>query len=267
MFLFKFINVFNTFFYLAFFKEAVDPCQPIYLHSCMYQLRIQVGTIFIVQLFLGFMEIGAPMVKYWWNLRKEKGKLTYTEKQFRRDPHPGTLEEFMELVLQFGFVTLFPVALPLVPLLALFSNLFEIRTDAMKMVYALQRPFPIGADGIGAWKGILQCVTVMSVMVNVGLVCFSMQISNTLDWFWKVLIFLILEHIIFGFKALVMYVIPDEPESVTIGRAREKEIIKEAISGKESDRELEHHKIEDIDGRLREKDNDSPRYCPEPGSP
>ncbi|XP_076340392.1 anoctamin-7-like isoform X2 [Tachypleus tridentatus] len=43
-----------------------------------------------------------------------------------------------EMVLQFGFVTIFVVAFPLAPLFALLNNITEIRLDARK--FFLRRP-------------------------------------------------------------------------------------------------------------------------------
>ena len=37
------------------------------------------------------------------------------------------LDEYLEMVIQYGFITLFVAAFPLAPLLALINNVFEIR--------------------------------------------------------------------------------------------------------------------------------------------
>lgn len=50
----------------------------------------------------------------------------------------GILEDYMEIVLQFGFVTLFSIILPMVPLLAYISNAFEVRcTVSVSLLAAL----------------------------------------------------------------------------------------------------------------------------------
>ena len=45
----------------------------------------------------------------------------------------GLLDEYLELAIQYGFITLFVAAFPLAPLCALINNLFEIRLDARKV--------------------------------------------------------------------------------------------------------------------------------------
>jgi anoctamin-1 len=48
--------------------------------------------------------------------------------------------EYLELVIQFGFVTIFVCAFPLAPLFALINNFFEIRLDAKKFITSFKRP-------------------------------------------------------------------------------------------------------------------------------
>lgn len=52
-------------------------------------------------------------------------------------------------MIQYGFTTIFVAAFPLAPLLALFSNLVEIRLDAIKMVRLQRRLIPRKANDIG----------------------------------------------------------------------------------------------------------------------
>ena len=47
----------------------------------------------------------------------------------------GLLDEYLELAIQYGFITLFVAAFPLAPLCALINNLFEIRLDARKVTH------------------------------------------------------------------------------------------------------------------------------------
>lgn len=44
-----------------------------------------------------------------------------------------TFSDYSEVVIQFGYVTLFVVAFPLAPALAFLSNYVEMRVDALKV--------------------------------------------------------------------------------------------------------------------------------------
>jgi anoctamin-10 len=70
--------------------------------------------------------------------------------------YDGTFDDFLELALQFGVVTMFAGAFPLVGLFALINNLMEIRTDSFKLTCTMRRPTPHAVASIGAWLNIFQ---------------------------------------------------------------------------------------------------------------
>ncbi|XP_076363387.1 anoctamin-4-like [Tachypleus tridentatus] len=79
----------------------------------------------------------------------------------------GLFSEYLEMVLQFGFVTIFVVAFPLAPLFALLNNITEIRLDARKFITFLRRPVAERVKNIGIWYRILNSVGKISVITNV----------------------------------------------------------------------------------------------------
>lgn len=74
--------------------------------------------------------------------------------------------EFLEMVIQFSFTTLFVAAFPLAPLLAFINNVIEIRLDAIKMVTLERRMVPKKTNNIGVWLDILEAIGVLAVIVN-----------------------------------------------------------------------------------------------------
>lgn len=71
--------------------------------------------------------------------------------------------------MQFGFITLFSLAFPLAPLLALLNNVIEVRLDAIKMLRFLRRPVGMRARDIGVWHSIMTVVTRIAVASSVSL--------------------------------------------------------------------------------------------------
>ena len=59
-------------------------------------------------------------------------------------------------------MTLFSSAYPLAGLCALLNNLIEVRSDALKLCFIYQRPFPQRVANIGSWQ------TAMEVMGVIG---------------------------------------------------------------------------------------------------
>lgn len=85
----------------------------------------------------------------------------------------GLFSEYLEMVLQFGFITIFVAACPLAPLFALINNWVEIRLDAQKFVTEYRRPVVERAQDIGIWFPILQFITHMAVLSNAFLIAFT----------------------------------------------------------------------------------------------
>ncbi|XP_074258003.1 anoctamin-9 isoform X3 [Saimiri boliviensis] len=84
-------------------------------------------------------------------------------------------DEFMEMMIQYGFTTIFVAAFPLAPLLALFSNLVEIRLDAIKMVRLQRRLVPRKAKDIGTWLQVLETIGVLAVIANGMVIAFTSE--------------------------------------------------------------------------------------------
>ncbi|KAK5619488.1 hypothetical protein CRENBAI_013873 [Crenichthys baileyi] len=74
--------------------------------------------------------------------------------------------EFLEMVIQFSFTTIFVAAFPLAPLFALINNVIEIRLDAIKMVTLHRRMVPKKTNNIGVWIDILEAIGVLAVIAN-----------------------------------------------------------------------------------------------------
>ncbi|XP_040017687.1 anoctamin-9 [Gasterosteus aculeatus] len=74
--------------------------------------------------------------------------------------------EFLEMVIQFSFTTIFVAAFPLAPLLALINNVIEIRLDAIKMVALERRLVPKKTNDIGVWIDVLEAIGVLAVIAN-----------------------------------------------------------------------------------------------------
>ncbi|KAJ5624817.1 hypothetical protein N7510_001126 [Penicillium lagena] len=79
-------------------------------------------------------------------------------------------EDILEMCVQFGYLALFGVAWPLVPLGFLLNNWLELRGDFFKLTLECQRPPPIRSDSIGpsllgleflAWLGTLSTAAIV----------------------------------------------------------------------------------------------------------
>ena len=69
--------------------------------------------------------------------------------------YANSIDDMSEMIIQFGYVTLFVMAFPLTPLLAIVNNVFEMKVDAVNLVKSSQRPDPNGSYGLGTWNEVL----------------------------------------------------------------------------------------------------------------
>ncbi|XP_076344104.1 anoctamin-1-like isoform X2 [Tachypleus tridentatus] len=85
----------------------------------------------------------------------------------------GLFGEYLEMVLQFGFVTIFVAAFPLAPLFALLNNIVEIRLDAKKFITFFRRLVAQSVKNIGIWYRILDSLGKFSVNTNALIIAFT----------------------------------------------------------------------------------------------
>ncbi|MGH0172998.1 UNVERIFIED_CONTAM: hypothetical protein FKN15_077548 [Acipenser sinensis] len=96
----------------------------------------------------------------------------------------GLFYEYLEMVIQFGFITLFVASFPLAPLLALCNNILEVRVDAWKFTTQFRRPVAAKAHSIGAWQEILNGVAILSVVTNAFIVAFTSDMIPRLVYYY-----------------------------------------------------------------------------------
>ncbi|EDO37747.1 predicted protein, partial [Nematostella vectensis] len=191
MYLFQFVNYYSSLFYIAFGKlnpgrpgrynrilavgdgdgYRQEECNPA---GCLFELLLQLFIIMVgKQVLNNAIEIVVPYVMLWWKSRQnieqvDMTGLTQWEQDYALNDYPeyGLFYEYLEMVIQFGFITIFVTAFPLGPFFALINNLIEIRLDAYKFTCVFRRPMAARSQDIGIWFSILTGVTKISVVVN-----------------------------------------------------------------------------------------------------
>ncbi|XP_064100858.1 anoctamin-8-like [Macrobrachium nipponense] len=146
--------------------------------------------------------------------------------------YEGTFKDYLEIFVQFGYVTLFSSAFPLAAACALVANVIEIRSDAFKFCYVFQRPFGQRAQGIGVWQDAMELMGVISIIVNCALIGLSGQIQQIypdITTNQTILVIVVLEHLLIALKFGISYAIPDVPEWVEVNIAREEFLKRETL--------------------------------------
>ncbi|NXS40730.1 ANO9 protein, partial [Balaeniceps rex] len=198
IFTFQFFTNFSSLIYIAFFlgringhpgnyvriagKWRLEECHP---SGCITDLFIQMAIIMLLkQTISNVMEYLIPWIAH--KLRKKrqrpkKRSVMLGEEEEAEDPCKkqwlsnyqlnevnvfSLFDEFLEMVIQYSFTTIFVAAFPLAPLLAFCNNLFEIRLDAIKMMRLRRRMVPRKANDIGIWLQVLEAIGILAVIGN-----------------------------------------------------------------------------------------------------
>ncbi|KAJ6669275.1 hypothetical protein lerEdw1_008084 [Lerista edwardsae] len=191
VFVFEFVNFYSSPIYIAFFKGRFVGYPGHYktllgmrnedcgAGGCLIELAQEMLIIMVgKQIINNIQELLIPKLKSWWHKRKHSSKRKPSkedqenehplwERDYQLLPYSGLFEEYLEMVIQFGFITIFVAACPLAPLFALLNNWVEIRLDAHKFVCEYRRPVVERAQGIGIWFHILEVITHLAVISNV----------------------------------------------------------------------------------------------------
>lgn len=69
------------------------------------------------------------------------------------------ISQYMDIVLQFGFVVMFSACMPLAPLLAFANNMWEFRGEVTLATYVRRRTTAEGTGGIGIWYVVIHADT------------------------------------------------------------------------------------------------------------
>ncbi|KAG8438346.1 hypothetical protein GDO86_008870 [Hymenochirus boettgeri] len=204
MFLFQFVNYYSSCFYVAFFKGKFmgypadytymfgrwrnEECDPA---GCLIELTTQLTIVMAgKQIWGNIQEAFVPWTMNWWGRRKTKN---HPENLYSRWEQDGDLQtfgplglfyEYLEMVVQFGFITLFVASFPLAPLLALLNNILEIRVDSWKLTTQFRRPVASKAHSIGVWQEILNGIAVLSVVTNAFIVAFTSDMIPRLVYYY-----------------------------------------------------------------------------------
>ena len=176
-------------------------------------------------------------------------KLTDVEKQFiaaEYDLLLGTFKDYGEMVIQFGYCTLFVAAFPLAPMLALVNNFIEVRVDAWKLCQVYRRPFPMGAEDIGTWYSFLEIMSTLAVITNMALFAFTGSQLNHWSWKERVVFFVVMEHVLLTVKYLIAAIVPDIPEDVSDHLEREVYLRSKIVDGVADDVEDEEYETNEM---------------------
>ncbi|CAM9423223.1 unnamed protein product [Scytosiphon promiscuus] len=153
------------------------------------------------------------------------------EAELRLPMYDGPFSDYSEIVLQYGYITMFASALPIVTFFAIAEVLLQIRTDSYKMVSLMRRPEAEMAEGVGMWSTLMEAMGFLAVLTNTAIICFTGGTLDTYSSEDKFLVWLVFEHALLLLKVLIHVTIPDQPASLAITKARQRFVVQKHLHG------------------------------------
>ncbi|XP_074260128.1 anoctamin-10 isoform X4 [Saimiri boliviensis] len=220
---FNFLNCFASLFYIAFVLKD------------MKLLRQSLATLLITSQILN--QIVESLLPYWLQrkhgvrvkrkvqaLKVDIDATLYEQVILEKEmgTYLGTFDDYLELFLQFGYVSLFSCVYPLAAAFAVLNNFTEVNSDALKMCRVFKRPFSEPSAGIGVWQLAFETMSVISVVTNCALIGMSPQVNAIFPESKAdlILIVVVVEHALLALKFILAFAIPDKPRHIQMKLAR-----------------------------------------------
>ena len=115
-------------------------------------------------------------------------------------------------------MTLFAFCVPLTPILLIFTNNIEMRSDYTKVCLITRRPEVIKKKNIGAWKYIIEFIGIMSIITNV-MFCYLYNYSSG-EKKYSLITFTLWEHLVIFFIVIFRFFFPLSKQWVRFYKAR-----------------------------------------------
>jgi len=193
------------------------PLQGIRPDDCIQELKSQIYLYFPVEVVWTIAYVLLPLAMAKFSMRgavkegmeaNSGAAYSYLQMQAACPPSDDDIEDTMELILALGFLMMFTTIVPIMPLIALLSNLIQLRLFAFRLSYASQRPNPKGQEGFGAWADIVQFIMFVGVICNVGIGVFVLKPFRTYDMGTKLVYFVVAEHLCILGKLCISNMVP-----------------------------------------------------------
>lgn len=261
LFAFQFVNNYTSLIYIAFFKQSVsnngifgnvewkDTCDYTITtdegstQQCFPMLVLQVAVLLVMKPMPKFFkDVIIPVLLHFWRKfrnskeddsveaaaggterTKELIDIIEEDRNLIAGDQDFTLSEYTEKCIMYGIIMLFGAVFPLAPLVALITNMVDVRVDGYRILWKNRRYIAQRAEDIGIWQYILEFLNMVGVVVNSLIIGLTLDnngsILTNIDDRW--LVVFAFEHVCFLFKFVISYVIPDVPSDVQFKMRKE----------------------------------------------
>eukprot|EP01064_Diplonema_japonicum_P012879 TRINITY_DN2022_c1_g1_i1.p1 TRINITY_DN2022_c1_g1~~TRINITY_DN2022_c1_g1_i1.p1 ORF type:complete len:704 (+),score=141.56 TRINITY_DN2022_c1_g1_i1:51-2114(+) len=176
-FLFESFDCYISLFYLGFVQQDIRRLRleliSLYTVDSIRRVTLETLIPFLLSLVEGrkHKKTAADLAKH-----DEKGRVVSAFTEVHLAEYEA-FDDYLEMVIEFGYVVLFASAFPLAAVLSLFCNFIEMKSDLFKLANVYQRPNSMRCANIGIWENLLWALLWLSIFTNMMLLVSSDQLA------------------------------------------------------------------------------------------
>lgn len=153
------------------------------------------------------------------------GEAERFESELELEEYEGTFDDYSEIVLQMGLVSMFTLGWYVVPFLGILEVLLQIRVDAYKLTAQTRRPDPMPAESVGSWGLLMESMGLLAVYANAGIIVFTTRSFDRYHLVQRLLIFFALEQILLIIKLFTHALIDQMPRDLSDIKRRNDHVV------------------------------------------
>jgi len=228
-FLFEIINTFTPLAYIGFWRLELnalrDELFALYTTDEIRRLVTETLIPYVQK------RLGSGSLKVKKDLEKKLTQEEYVQEKLKELDlaEYDNYDDYLEMIIQFGYITIFATAFPLSATFSLVFNYLEKNSDAIKLKHAYRRPTPTIVNGIGSWQSWINFMSHICLVTNTILIAYSSTLKNAVDEAFKndvceqykllVMAFFV-EHLVFVAVYFIRKKIKNDPSWVTVYKQR-----------------------------------------------
>jgi len=139
-------------------------------------------------------------------------------------------DDYLEMIIQFGYITIFATAFPLSGVFSLVFNYLEKNSDSIKLKHGYRRPIPTIVNGIGSWQSWINFMSHICLVTNTILIAYSSTLKNAVgdeafkndecEQYKLLVIAFFVEHLVFVAVYIIRKKVKNDPSWVTVYKQR-----------------------------------------------
>eukprot|EP00052_Salpingoeca_macrocollata_P021836 m.188162 g.188162 ORF g.188162 m.188162 type:complete len:701 (+) comp21639_c0_seq2:33-2135(+) len=184
-FLFEAFDCYIALFYLAFYECDVirlrSELQALYMTDTVRRVLLETALPTALHVFSHrqAQKKAAAAAKKDKDIKSTKASLGVTLQEVADNDREMDMyeqfDDYLEMVIEFGYVTMFASAFPMAAAISVLANSIEMRSDSVKLAIGFRRPRIARVGSMGAWESILRAQVWLAVLTNVFIFGFTSE--------------------------------------------------------------------------------------------